>query len=119
MPQNHLIRNILQNRRRLLLLFYFLQLQWVTREFWVHPLNDCQVTKGEFYVLYPDLRHFPPSFFRIYRMGVQKFDELLDLLTPRLRKKVVNFRGIISPEQKLVLTLRWVHFSFVQYKKSK
>ena len=72
----------------------------------MHPLNDCRVTKGEFYVLYPDLRHFPPRFFRMYRMGVRKFDELLDRLAPRLRKKVVNFRGIISPEQKLVLTLR-------------
>ena len=95
-------------RRRLLLLFYFLQLQWITREFWVHPLNDCRVTKGEFYVLYPDLRHFPPRFFRMYRMGVQKF-ELLDHLAARLRKKAVNFCGMILPEQEQVLTLRWVH----------
>ena len=60
-------------------------------------------------MLYQDLPHFPPRFFRMYRMGVQKFDELLDRLAPRLRKKVVNFCGIISPEQKLVLTFRWVH----------
>ena len=61
------------------------------RKFWVHPLNDCQVTKGEFYVLYPDLWHFPPRLFRMYHMGVQKFDELLDHLAPRLRKKYLTF----------------------------
>ena len=36
---------------------------------YVHPLNDLQPEKGEFYTLYPDLRHF-----HMYQMSVDKFD---------------------------------------------
>ena len=77
-------------------------MQLMPHELWVHPLNDLREEKGEFYTLYPDLRHFPPRFFHTYHMGVSKFDELLELLAPRLRKADVNFTSMISPEQQLV-----------------
>ena len=88
----------------------FLQMQTIYRDLWVHPLNDLRNEKGEFYTLYPDLRHFNPRFFRMYRMSVRKFDMLLAMLTPRLRKKSVNTRLTISPEHQLVLTLRYIHY---------
>ena len=68
----------------LMLLYLFLQTTLITRIIWVHPLNDDQYYKGEFYVLYPDLRNYPAKFFTMYRMSVSKFDELLELLTPAL-----------------------------------
>ena len=83
-----------------------LQMQTIYRDLWVHPLNDLRNEKGEFYTLYADLRHFNPRFFRMYRMSVQKFDMLLAMLTPRLRKKSVNTWLTISPEHQLVLTFR-------------
>ena len=52
------------------------------REIWIHPLNKDRVEKGEFYNLYPDLRHYPAKFFQFYRMSVTKFDFLLTKLAP-------------------------------------
>ena len=77
-----------------------------TRMFWVHPIYGLRKEKGEFYTLYPDLRHFQPKFFAMYRMNPRKFDHLLTLLTPHLEKKWTKMRNPISAEQKLVITLR-------------
>ena len=63
-----------------------IQMNMMVQEVWVHPLNHMRAEKGEFYTLYPDLRHFPKHFFCMYRMTVQKFDELLEILEPHLRK---------------------------------
>ena len=81
-------------------------MQLLPREVWVHPLNELREAKGEFYTLYPDLRHFPSQFFQLYHMSVAKFDNLLKMLTPWLKKNDVNFRSCISPEHQLVLTIR-------------
>ena len=76
------------------------------RELWVHPINEDRIEKGEFYTLYPDLRHYPSKFFQFYQMLVTKFDVLLSKLVPQLWKKATNLGQPISPEQMLVLTLR-------------
>ena len=76
-----------------------------TRAFWVHPLFEERRQKGDFYVLYPDLRHFAPKFFAMYRMNPQNFDRLLGLVGPHLEKKWTKMRAPISLEQKLVVTL--------------
>ena len=78
----------------------------VNREIWVHPLNFDREEKGEFYTLYPDLHNFQKEFFAMYHMNPAKFDELLKILKPRLRRTNTNMRKAISPEQKLVITLR-------------
>ena len=68
--------------------------------------NECQrYQKGKFYILYPDLRHYPKKFFHMYRMSAEQFDNLLERLEPQLRKKGSNLRASISPERQLVLTL--------------
>ena len=41
-------------------------------------------------------------------MSVAKFDGLLEILSPR--HKNTNYQAAISPEQRLVLTLRYVCF---------
>ena len=75
------------------------------RTIWVHPLNEDWNYKGEFYVLYPDLRNYPAKFFTMYRMSVSKFDKLLELLTPALLRQDTNYQTSISPEQRLILKL--------------
>ena len=62
--------------------------------------------KGEFYTLYPDLLHFPKKFFNMYHMTVAKFDTLLEKVEPVLHRQWTNMHEPISPEQKLVITLR-------------
>ena len=76
------------------------------RELWVHPLNELHEEKGEFYTLYPDLRHFPTRFFQMYQMSMNKFYKLLAELSPELLKKDINSRKTNSPEKQLILTLR-------------
>ena len=70
-------RVLIRRKRRLLMLFWLLQFQYVARSMWVHPLDNLRFEKGEFYTHYPDLRHFPAKFFTMYRMNVLKFDNLL------------------------------------------
>ena len=81
-------------------------MQFLIREVWVHPLNRTRTGKGEFYTLYPDLRHYPKKFFAVFRMDKNKFDNLLQRVAPRLLKQDTNYRASISPEQQLVVTLR-------------
>ena len=88
------------------ILFMLRRASMVNREIWVHPLNLDHEKKGEFYTLYPDLHNFNKEFFAMYRMNPAKFDELLKLLEPRLRRTNTNMHKAISPEQKLVITLR-------------
>ena len=52
-----------RQRRHFILINMYLQMQLMPRELWVHPLNELREVKGEFYNLYPDLRHFPTRFF--------------------------------------------------------
>ena len=106
------LRAALTHRRHLMLLYLFLQTNLITRTIWIHPLNEDQYYKGEFYVLYPDLRNYPAKFFTMYRMSVSKFDELLELLMPALLRQNTNYQTSISPEQRLVLTLMLVCFPF-------
>ena len=102
---------------RMLLIYYMLQLQMVTREIWIHPLNEDQARKGEFFNLYCDQRYFGDKFFENYRMSVAQFDELLRKITPLIKKKDTNFRKAITPEEKLLITLRCVHNSTYYYRK--
>ena len=37
------------HRRRLLLFYVFLQVNHISREIWVHPLNEDRASKGEFF----------------------------------------------------------------------
>ena len=63
-------RNNVWKRHRLRVYIYFMimQMQMVTREVWIHPLNEDRSRKGEFFNLYLDQRHFPEKFFEHYRM---------------------------------------------------
>ena len=101
-------RNNVRKKRRLRLYIFFmiLQMQMVTREVWIHPLNLDRQSKGEFYNLYLDQWHFPDRFFEHYRMTPQQFDEILHKIAPLIKKNDTNFCKAITPEEKLSLTLR-------------
>ena len=96
----------IRRRMRLFVLFTLWQMYQVDREIWVHPMNVERSRKGEYFTLYKDQWNFEDRFFENYRMTVQQFDYLLGLVTPLIRRQDTNYRVSISPEQKLVLTLR-------------
>ena len=85
-----------------------IQMQFLIREVWVHPLNTTRTGKGEFYILYPDLWHYPKKFFGVFHMDWNQFDNLVQSVAPRLLKQDMNYRASRSPEQQLVVTLRSV-----------
>ena len=87
-------------------LFTLWQMYQVDREIWVHPMNVEHSRKGEYFTLYKDQRNFEDRFFENYRMTVQQFDYLLCLVSPLIRRQDTSYCVSISPEQKLVLTLR-------------
>ena len=93
-------------KQRLRLYICFMLMQMVTREVWIHPLNEDQSQKGEFLNLYLDQWHFPENFFEHYRMMPQQFDEILHKIAPLIKKKDTNFQKAITAEVKLSLMLR-------------
>ena len=75
----------------------FLMTQEVNSDFWVHPINLLREKKGEFYTLYPDLRHFRARFIGMYRMNVEKFEEIVTKSVPSHHQELdlhanTNFR---------------------------
>ena len=95
-----------RRKRRLFVIFLLLLLEESPRSCWVHPNNLERKEKGEFYRLYPDLRHFNKRFTGMYHLNVEKFEELLQKVTPLIEKKWTYMREPISAEQRLILTLR-------------
>ena len=57
-------------QRCVLAVVLLLNLNWVHRDYWVHPYNAEVHIKGEFFTDYQDLRKYPHRFFRSYRMTV-------------------------------------------------
>ena len=99
---------IFQKRRKLcfMMMHFIMLMEDPVREVWIHPLNVERCSKGEFYHLYLDQRYFPDKFFENYRMSTLQFDDILSKIHHLISKKDTNFRKVITPEEKLCITLR-------------
>ena len=73
---------------------------------WVHEFNEERISLGEFYHLYRDVRLYHDKFYNYLRMTKNTFDMLLEKLENHLGGPGTNYRQKISPEQRLVLTVR-------------
>ena len=76
------------------------------RKYWVHPIYSERRLKGQFYVLFNDLRQNPEKFFKYSRMSVDSFDELCELMRPTITYQDTNWRLAVPPEERLMVTLR-------------
>ena len=95
-----------QHRRRHLALVMMMHLLDIhVRSVWIHPINNLRFEKGEFFMLYPDLRKYEDWFFGWYRMSMKKFDGLLGIVQNALQKKCMKFREPISAEEQLVIMI--------------
>ncbi|XP_022177724.1 protein ALP1-like [Myzus persicae] len=78
------------------------------RRYWVHPLNVEREKTGHFKDFFKNIRRYPQKFFEYYRMSISSFDELLEILRPRITKNTTLFRNPICAEERLTITLRYL-----------
>lgn len=76
------------------------------KQYWVHPLWKKNQKFGIFNVYKKELNLDDKKFEVFYRMKKVTFSKLLTKLRPRLQKKDTNFRKCVSPEERLLVTLR-------------
>ncbi|CAN2389761.1 hypothetical protein PRIEUP_LOCUS6689 [Pristimantis euphronides] len=75
------------------------------RRVWVHPLVSQPYDKGHFAALYDDLRGHPEKFVAFLRLSIPAFLEALRL---GLTYQDTQLRRCISPEERLLVTLRFL-----------
>jgi len=80
------------------------------RQFWVHPINSERQSHGHYFQLYNQLRKDNVKFFNYFRMSISSFDELLSYIKNDIKRQDTNMRIAIQPEEKLVITLRYIFF---------
>jgi len=81
-------------------------LKSVHRKFAVHPYGKKRAKKGQFNIIYEDLRRFPEKFFSYYKISGETFDELLNIAKSDLEKEQ-NIKGDTIPTvERLSITLK-------------
>lgn len=75
------------------------------RKSWVSPLCQLRSIHGFFAAIYPTLRTMDKEFLNYFRMSIDKFENLLALVGPKITKKD-SVRKSISAVERLSLTLR-------------
>ncbi|KAM4038166.1 uncharacterized protein ACNLHF_016492 [Anomaloglossus baeobatrachus] len=92
------------------------------RRMWIHPLVKLRKTHGHFNILYGEMRKFPPKFEAYCHLTMNSFDNILGFVYHRLKHQDTYMRLSISPEERLLVTLRYLatgqsisslHFEFL------
>ena len=97
----------IQRRRRRVLLALALNelVNQSVRTMWVHPIYENREEHGEYFTLYREYRLYEDKFFRWYRMSVEKFDELFEMVEANLSRQGCNYREPVCAEEMLVITI--------------
>ena len=75
------------------------------RKCWVHSILCERSRLGEFHHLHGQLQEDGIKFFEYYRMSVGTFQYILNAISPSV-EKWSNFREVITPEERLAVTVR-------------
>ena len=95
-----------RRRRRICLALALNELQNNNvRWMWVHPIYHNREEHGEYFTLYREYRQYDEKFFGWYRMTVEKFDDLLEMVEPQLRRQGCYFHEPVCAEEMLVITI--------------
>jgi hypothetical protein len=85
---------------------YLVRKKMKNRRFWVHPIAMEKTVSSLFYTMYPRMKEDRAKFFNYCRKSLASFDELLEILRSSLTRQVTIMRTAVTPEEKLVCTLR-------------
>lgn len=78
------------------------------RREWVRRLLRNRDTFGEYHHFVQEMRLYDgPTHFMYFRMSKERFDHLLSLVEPRIRRMDTSFRKAIPVAERLALTLRY------------
>lgn len=78
------------------------------RQFGIRPKNQLRFQKGDFFSLVPDLRNLDPAeHFKYFRMSANRFDDLLQRISPRIQHRNTH-KQPISPAERLAATLHFL-----------
>ena len=80
----------------------------------VHSINKVRESLGEFHHLFQQLKDDPEKFFQYTRMHRKTFSIILEAITPFIERKGTDFKKPITPEERLVITLRLVKSTLIQ-----
>ena len=73
----------------------------------MHCVNVARSVVGAFVTLYEELRRDEKEYFNYFRVSKDSFDELLNnRLNPLLYKQNTRMRDVISPTERLAVSLR-------------
>ena len=99
MNRNEIIAVLLLVRNR--------RLKKKKKRLWVHAIQAARLKYGEYHhLICKDLPADPLMFFQYFRMSVDKFNELLSIVGPTIKKETTNWRATISPRHRLSICLR-------------
>lgn len=85
---------------------FFLNESTSNRQLWVHPINAERNQKSVFLNLFPQLKNDPDKFHQYFRMSLEQFTYLHDLVKDSIKKQNTHFREAIPSEQRLAVCLR-------------
>ncbi|PIO25947.1 hypothetical protein AB205_0050210 [Aquarana catesbeiana] len=74
--------------------------------FWIYLIIAQRRGRGQFGILYNDLRAYEDKFFNYTPMSIRSFDELLAFLSSHLERQNTSFRRSILAVERLIITLR-------------
>jgi hypothetical protein len=72
---------------------------------WVNPFFRDNLNSGA-YIVSKELNQDPELFKSFYRMSIERFSLLVDLVGPQIRRQDTNVRIAVSAEESLLTTLR-------------
>lgn len=75
------------------------------KRYYINDIYQSRNRFGEYHTLFPQLLTQPEKFFQYTRMGKETFYYILEGIRDTVQK-YSNFRQCISPEERLVVTLR-------------
>ena len=79
----------------------------ISRGVWVDQFLAERNSKGEYARLFPDLLKDDDKFFCYFRMTKSTFFLVLNKIRSRIEKQNTKYREAISPEERLMITLRY------------
>lgn len=86
-------------------LYYYYRRRRRQRRFWVHPYIEKNIN-CRLFVAAKELEHSDSKFRALYRMSKESYLELINIVSPGIRQRDSNMRECVSPEERILITLR-------------